>query len=464
MSSKLLLPSGKNNNNKNKNVPEEVFLHSVGQFLQWGNVYMDVSGELKHIYDLDILKEIASIELVDDPSAPLRLYVKKSNRVIRTTIDLIPEIITSYRTLGQSGSVGGQIIQAVIKNTIKYINEIGVTVTKVYNWSGDSLLGSIKTTSDGSIADKTNAVVFHAIKRAAAENANRNKAFGSGVLTIDSHSKIIFNNKNPYTQTTMGNGIGLPNVLGFEDNDWTDMDANSMAQIAKTSLRAQIAEEISNRMRAAKGTRGLIALSRAAETGAGSSFLSLAPTGGAPGDKLKKRGINPMILQMSSGDPFINKYVGAINRTTQRGVGNIDEPYSMSNDTPGRIFITFKKFNDEIKDGRVDITNTAKGIYKVLQSGNGVVRGDVLFLDRSNSTAAVENGSNPLCFKNFTADEDDVIIERFELDLPLAPTARLSKARKKGKSATKARAKAKAKRKAKARAKAKAKAKRRRKK
>lgn len=281
-----------------------------------------------------------------------------------------------------------------------------------------------------------NEATMEAVEKRILETVNRNKAFNDKVV-IYQQKEISFINKS-----NMGGveSVFIPTGIDVANDFRGNLGADQYTAIAQTALRAQIAESISRHITSGGGTKHLLALSKAAK-GGGTSFLSIAPNGTESSTYLTEYDIDPTILQMSGGDPMVNTYINALSRIANREK-DVGEKKFILQPTPRRLKISVADLNEYINEGFVQCTDMYKGRYKIIRRVKYATVGDMLILDRGLSGDGSDNSdANALRLKNVSWDQDDVTKERFELDLPLAPTAKVKRRKKKkggGKTSTKA--------------------------
>lgn len=255
---------------------------------------------------------------------------------------------------------------------------------------------------------------------------SNNIAFGSSIIMKRTQNKLVFKNQSEKkfiaAAGIMGNALITGGFIGDEK-----MGTDQYRSIAQQALRGQLANRISDYMTSQRGTKGLIAMSRAANNADG-GYLGLAPNGTT--NKLYDQyQIDPTILQMAGGDQFVNNYIAALNRIGNRkldGDGGENSSAHTFTYTPltQRLSMDSTQFNTLIQRGEVVVKDLYKGVYKVPTKNKYTSMGDIIVLDRMRSNDVTFQ------FKNVTSDQDEVTKERFELDMPLAPSIKSKRSKR----------------------------------
>lgn len=373
----------------------------------------------------------------------LVLFANTTMNTTMTTYNAMLQFMTEYRAKKLS-DVNDILIFKVIEQSFVMASKNQEQLS-IYDPDNLSILSTF--TSIGYVFDENvygNKGEMNNLENYYLQKANVGNVAGGQQVIVGQNPKVVVNNKNP-TSVIRINGMGNVVTAGLSDftqGQFKTMGTGEMQTVAGVALRAKITENIGNYMQSQGGTKGLIALSRAAQ-GTDAGFLGLAPNGGDPSTLLKNFQIDPIILQMSSGDAMVNKYIGALTRLTQRETMSKSNPNFAYDAKSSRYTIAAAQFNTYINNGTVDIVNQYKGHYRMARTESGCVRGDFLVLDRSQTTVTAKGEADTLSFKNVTKDEDDITKERFELDVPLAPQPKIrrrkgGRKKKKGKTSTKA--------------------------
>lgn len=251
----------------------------------------------------------------------------------------------------------------------------------------------------------------------------------------------------------------MGNIIGAEFGGGRNVNApfshkTNVNAMTRGLMARQMTENMKKNLQQGGGLKHLLQMSMASGGGRDTGYYGLAPSGftDETSEVLSIKGIDPTLAVISGSiDGELNKYLHSKGREANR----------LNTNSTSTISLSKKKFDERISAGEIDVLDSIKGVYKMktriqfserggnisyaetegedFQRGDAIyaLKGDLLHLDRMGSY--MDGVTQVLTFKNMTSAQDQFIIERFELDLPLTPSPKTGgkKGRGKGKKGSK---------------------------